>query len=60
MYADGPGGIAGAFVFIALTMAVVGSGVQRGLERWSRILMPALFVLLLGLVAYAATLEGFG
>lgn len=60
VYADGPGGIAGALVFIALTMAVVGSGVQRGLERWSRILMPALFVLLLGLVGYAATLEGFG
>ena len=60
VYADGPGGVAGALVFIGLNMAVVGSGVQRGLERWSRILMPALFVLLLGLVAYAATLEGFG
>ena len=60
VYADGPGGVAGALVFIALNMAVVGGGVRRGLERWSRILMPALFVLLVGLVAYAATLEGFG
>ena len=59
VYADGPGGILGALVFIGLTMAVVGAGVQRGLERWSRILMPALFVLLFALVGYAATLEGF-
>jgi NSS family neurotransmitter:Na+ symporter len=47
-------------VFLALTALVVWRGVQSGLERWSRILMPALLLLLLGLLARSMTLEGFG
>lgn len=47
-------------VFIALTMAVVVGGVSKGVERWSRILMPALFVMLLILFVNALTLSGFG
>jgi NSS family neurotransmitter:Na+ symporter len=44
--------------FLALTMYVVLGGVERGIERWSKLLMPALFVLLLSLIAYNMTLEG--
>ena len=47
-------------VFIGLTMAVVVGGVSKGVERWSRILMPALFVMLLILFVNALTLSGFG
>ena len=56
---DGAGSVAGALVFIGLNVAMVGAGIQRGVERWSRILMPALLVLLLGLIGYATTLDGF-
>ncbi|MGR9115972.1 MAG: sodium-dependent transporter [Gammaproteobacteria bacterium] len=42
-------------VFMAATMYVVAQGVSGGLEKAVRFLMPALFVLLLLLVAYAMT-----
>src|SRR5690554_96424 len=41
-------------LFMIMTMIVVSRGVQRGLERSVRLLMPALFALLLMLVGYAA------
>ena len=47
-------------VFMAMTMAVVVGGVAKGLERWARILMPALFVMLVALLIKSFTLEGFG
>ena len=47
-------------VFMGLTMGVVVAGVQGGVERAARILMPALLVMLFGLLIYATTLEGFG
>ena len=47
-------------VFMGLTIAVVLGGVAKGLERWSRILMPALLVMLLILLGKASTLSGFG
>ena len=39
------------FIFIVLCLGIVIGGVQRGIERWSRILMPILFVLLILLLA---------
>ncbi|MDZ7338876.1 MAG: sodium-dependent transporter [candidate division KSB1 bacterium] len=45
-------------MFILLTGAVVAGGVGAGIERWSRILMPILFVLLLVLAVRAVTLPG--
>ena len=44
--------------FMALTIHVVRAGVSNGIERWSKKLMPMMFILLLGLVAYIMTLEG--
>jgi NSS family neurotransmitter:Na+ symporter len=46
-------------VFMALTIAVVWRGVRRGLERWSRIMMPTLLILLLVLLFKAVSMEGF-
>jgi len=42
-------------VFMVATMSVVARGVQGGLEKAVRFLMPGLFVLLMLLVAYAMT-----
>ena len=47
-------------VFMAMTMGVVVGGVAKGLERWSRILMPGLFIMLIALLIKSFTLEGFG
>lgn len=46
--------------FLLLTTFVVLGGVEKGIERWSKILMPALFIILLGLMVFALTLEGAG
>ncbi|TVT57199.1 MAG: sodium-dependent transporter [Azoarcus sp. PHD] len=47
-------------VFMALTVGVVAMGVSGGLERASKLMMPALGVLLMVLVAYGTTTGGFG
>ncbi|MFH2050642.1 MAG: sodium-dependent transporter [bacterium] len=39
-------------LFMILCMGIVIGGVQKGIERWSKILMPALFIILLGLMLY--------
>ena len=46
-------------IFMVMTMLVVSRGVSQGLERAVRLLMPALFVLLLVLVGYAWNSGGF-
>lgn len=47
------------FLFLAMNVGVVFSGVKKGIEHWSKILMPVLLVLLLCLFGYSLTLEGF-
>lgn len=44
--------------FMALTVGVVIGGVRDGIERWTKVLMPMLFILLLLLVSRAVTLSG--
>jgi NSS family neurotransmitter:Na+ symporter len=46
-------------IFMVLTIAVVARGVNQGLEKAIRILMPMLFVLLFLLMGYALTSDGF-
>lgn len=50
--------IAYAALFMTLSVGVVIGGVNAGIERASRVLMPALFVLLLVLVVRSVTLPG--
>ena len=45
-------------IFIALTISIISSGVQQGIERWSARLMPALLLILVVLVVYVLNLEG--
>lgn len=47
-------------VFMALTVVIVAGGVNRGLARAVRLLMPALFMLLLFLVVYASVIGDVG
>lgn len=41
-------------IFIAMTVGIVSLGIQRGIENAVKFLMPALFIMLLALVGYAA------
>jgi NSS family neurotransmitter:Na+ symporter len=44
--------------FMALTIYVVLGGVRDGIERWTKVLMPVLFILLVALAVRAVTLSG--
>ncbi len=46
-------------VFLGMTMAVVARGVNEGLEKANKILMPALFAILLLLVGYSMAVGDF-
>jgi len=46
-------------LFMLLTMIVVARGVQDGLEKAIRFLMPALFILLIIMVGYALSTDAF-
>jgi NSS family neurotransmitter:Na+ symporter len=47
-------------VIIALTAYVISRGVKGGIERWSKILMPVLFALIIFLAVRSLTLPGAG
>ncbi|MBU1218882.1 sodium-dependent transporter [Myxococcota bacterium] len=44
-------------VFLGLTTGIVISGIKGGIEKISMILMPVLFLLMIGLIIYALTLD---
>lgn len=48
------------FLFIFFTIMVVIGGVQDGIERWSKILMPLLLILMIVLIIRSVTLDGAG
>lgn len=45
-------------LFLILTALVISAGVEEGIEKWSRRLMPSLLILLLCLIGYVLTQEG--
>lgn len=45
-------------IFMVLTILIIGKGVENGIEKWSKRLMPLLLTLLILLIAYVMTLEG--
>lgn len=45
-----------SFIFMSLTAYIVSHGIQKGIEKANRIMMPALYVILLGLIIYSLTL----
>ncbi len=56
---DGTGAILWHVAFMALTVAIVISGVQKGVELAARILMPLLLLMFVALLIYAIRLPGF-
>ena len=57
----GPGASVGFFAaFLVLTLLVVVGGVQRGIERWAKILMPLLLVLMVVIIIRGLLLPGSG
>lgn len=57
---NGPIVIAWQAAFMVLTIWVVYRGIGEGIERYCKVLMPALFVILLILIVRSVTLEGAG
>lgn len=47
-------------IFMILTIGIVVGGISKGIEKWSKILMPGFFVILVSMTVYAMTLDGFG
>ncbi|MBN2395827.1 MAG: sodium-dependent transporter [Candidatus Atribacteria bacterium] len=52
------GGIFWHTLFMLLTIGIVYGGIEKGIERWSKILMPVLLILLIILVIRSVTLPG--
>lgn len=47
-------------IFLLMTIYIVVGGVERGIERWSKVLMPALLIIILVVVVRSVTLPGAG
>lgn len=45
-------------IFLIFTAGIVYGGVEKGIEKWSKILMPLLFLIMIILIIYANFLEG--
>ncbi len=45
-------------VFMIITTSIVYGGIEGGIEKWSKILMPVLLFLLIALIIYSVSLEG--
>lgn len=54
----GPEAVALHAVFILLTVGIVAFGVEEGIELATTFMVPSIVVLMLGIAAYAATLQG--
>jgi NSS family neurotransmitter:Na+ symporter len=48
----------GHTIFLAATVVVVGAGIKGGIEKFSKVMMPVLFVIVLGIAIYSMTLPG--
>ena len=52
--------VAAMLVFLAITVGIVALGVQRGIELATKVMVPSILVLMVGLAIWAVTLEGAG
>ena len=46
-----------SLIFMGATALIVGRGIQDGIEAAAKVLMPTLFVILIGLIVYSLTLD---
>jgi len=47
------------FLFTAIAMGIVISGVRKGIEKWAKVMTRALFIMLFALFLYSLSLKGF-
>lgn len=47
-------------IFLALTAGIVIAGVKNGIEKFSKVMMPLLFLIVIGIAVRSMTLEGSG
>lgn len=47
-------------IYMVINVVVLSGGIRHGIEKWSKILMPILFVLLIALFVLGTTMSGFG
>lgn len=48
----------GHTIFLSVTLVIVGLGIKGGIEKFSKVMMPLLFVVVLGIAIYSMTLPG--
>jgi NSS family neurotransmitter:Na+ symporter len=58
LVSDGYTQIAFFTIFMIATVTAVLSGIKDGIERWNKVLMPSLFIILVFMFGYAMTTEG--
>jgi NSS family neurotransmitter:Na+ symporter len=56
--AEGPAALLYHVAFMVVIIAIVSGGIKKGVERVSLLAMPMLFLLVIGIALYAATLDG--
>ena len=56
----GPDAVALHLLFITVTVGIVAFGIEDGIEKATKLMVPSIVVLMLGLAAYAVTLPGGG
>ncbi|WP_435095173.1 sodium-dependent transporter [Halarchaeum sp. P4] len=54
----GPGALAFGFAFLGATAAIVYGGVEKGIERATKVMMPAIILLLIALAGWTFTRPG--
>ncbi|HUR70033.1 MAG TPA: sodium-dependent transporter [Candidatus Thermoplasmatota archaeon] len=57
---EGPDALVGHAIVMVLTFLVLTTKVSKGIERLNLVLMPALFLIVVGLMVYASTLPNVG
>ena len=50
--------IGAQFIFMLCTIFVVSKGVEKGIEKASKYMMPLLFILFIAIIVRALTLDG--
>jgi NSS family neurotransmitter:Na+ symporter len=45
-------------LFIMMTVVIVEGGIEKGIERWAKVLMPLLFVMVIVIIGRSVTLKG--
>ncbi|SIR15339.1 neurotransmitter:Na+ symporter, NSS family [Haladaptatus litoreus] len=57
---EGTGTILFHAIFMAITIGIVAAGVEKGIEVGTKIMVPSIAILMIGMAAWAFTLDGAG